>query len=151
MHLASTCHTSVIHMSSTCHTHVIPLSSTVSHMASTRHKHVIHLTLSAPTAPVSSTSLGTAGTRANRKALPCNLATLMWRRKLNLKANFEGSSSYYSFKRLVSGVLSLGFKGPTCTALPWGWPRRRPSPRRAPPACTHRPPVVPLLQIDSHT
>jgi hypothetical protein len=37
---------------------------------------------------------------------------------LNLKANFEGGSSYFSFKRLVLGAFHIGLIGSTCTALP---------------------------------
>jgi hypothetical protein len=40
------------------------------------------------------------------------------RRKLNLKAKFEGDSSYYSFKRSVPGSFNMGFIGSTGTALP---------------------------------
>jgi hypothetical protein len=44
--------------------------------------------------------------------------TLLERRKLNLKAKFEGGSSYHSFKRLVPGAFNVGSIGSTCTALP---------------------------------
>jgi len=35
------------------------------------------------------------------------------RRKLNLKAKFESSSSHYSFKHLVPGAFNMGFIGST--------------------------------------
>jgi hypothetical protein len=38
---------------------------------------------------------------------PCR--TVTYRRKLNLKAKFEGGSSYYSFKRFVPGAINAGF------------------------------------------
>jgi hypothetical protein len=37
---------------------------------------------------------------------------------LNLKAKFEGVSSYFGFKRSVPGAFNVGLKGSTCTALP---------------------------------
>jgi len=40
------------------------------------------------------------------------------RRKLNLKAKCESSSSYFSFKSLVPGAFNAGFIGSICTALP---------------------------------
>jgi hypothetical protein len=46
--------------------------------------------------------------------------SMVYRRKLNLKANFEGDSSYYSFKRFVLGAFDVGLIGSTCIALPWG-------------------------------
>ena len=46
------------------------------------------------------------------------LAPVRKRRKLNLKAKLEGSSSHYSFKRLVPGAFSVGFIGSICNALP---------------------------------
>ena len=42
----------------------------------------------------------------------------VYRRKLKLKAKFEGGSSYYSFKRLVPGAFNLGLTGSACTASP---------------------------------
>ena len=50
--------------------------------------------------------------------------TRVKRRKLNLKAKFEGDSSYYSFKRLAPDAVNVGLKGSTCTAVPGarlGW------------------------------
>ena len=40
---------------------------------------------------------------------------LLWRRKLNLKAEVESSVSHFSFKRFVPGGFNLGFIGSTCT------------------------------------
>jgi hypothetical protein len=37
---------------------------------------------------------------------------------LNLKADFEGGSSFYSFKGLIPGAFDIGLIGWTCTALP---------------------------------
>jgi hypothetical protein len=45
----------------------------------------------------------------------------VWRRKLNLKAKFEGVPSYSSFKRSVPGAFNMGLIGSTCTALHWQW------------------------------
>jgi len=45
-------------------------------------------------------------------------STQCQRRKLNLKANFEGGPPYFSFKRLVLGDFNMGLIGSTCTALP---------------------------------
>jgi hypothetical protein len=50
---------------------------------------------------------------------PCTgAAARVKRRKLKLKAKFEGGSSYYSFKRSVPGAVNLDIIGSTCTALP---------------------------------
>jgi len=46
------------------------------------------------------------------------LISVLYRRKLNLKAKFEGGSSYYSCKRVVPGAFNMGFIGSTCAALP---------------------------------
>ena len=43
--------------------------------------------------------------------------TLMYRRKLKLKAKFECGLSYFSFKRLVPGGFNVGLIGSTCTTL----------------------------------
>jgi len=43
---------------------------------------------------------------------------LMYRRKLNLEATVESGSSYFSFKRLVSGAYNAVLIGSTCTILP---------------------------------
>jgi hypothetical protein len=51
--------------------------------------------------------------------------TMLWRRKLNLTAKFEGGSSYYPFKRLVPGAFNMDFIGETCTALPCTSPSPR--------------------------
>jgi hypothetical protein len=40
----------------------------------------------------------------------------MKRRKLNLKATFETSLPYSSFKRMVPGAFNVGLIGSTCTA-----------------------------------
>ena len=39
-------------------------------------------------------------------------------RTLNLKAKFEGETSYPGFKRVVLGGFNVGVIGSTCTALP---------------------------------
>jgi hypothetical protein len=44
----------------------------------------------------------------------------MQRRKLNLKAQLEGGSSYYSFKRAVPGAFSVSLTGSTFTVSPEG-------------------------------
>jgi hypothetical protein len=44
---------------------------------------------------------------------------LVKRRKLILKAKFEGGSPYYNFNRLVPGAFNMGLTGSTCTDLPW--------------------------------
>jgi hypothetical protein len=41
------------------------------------------------------------------------------RRKLNLKANFEGGSSYFSCKSLIPSAFNVGLTWATCTASPW--------------------------------
>jgi len=43
---------------------------------------------------------------------------LLYRRKLNWKANVEGSSTCYSVQRVVPGAFNMGFKRSTCTAQP---------------------------------
>jgi len=45
--------------------------------------------------------------------------TVVYRRKSNLKAQFEGGLSYSSFKRSVPGNFNVGLIGSTCTGLPW--------------------------------
>ena len=35
--------------------------------------------------------------------------SVVYRRKSNLKANFEGNSPYHSFKRFVPGACNIGF------------------------------------------
>jgi hypothetical protein len=62
----------------------------------------------------------------------------MERRKSSLKAKFESSMSYCSFKCLVPGAVNMGFKGSTCTALPRG-AAPAPAPRAVPHPC-----VVPI-------
>jgi hypothetical protein len=42
----------------------------------------------------------------------------MERRKLNLKAKFEGGSSYYTLEHLVPRAFTMGSIGSTCTTLP---------------------------------
>jgi hypothetical protein len=49
-----------------------------------------------------------------RNAAP---SRMQWR-KLYLKAKLESTSSYLSFKRVVSGAFKLGLIGSTCTGLP---------------------------------
>ena len=44
----------------------------------------------------------------------------MKRRKLNLTATFESSSSYFSFKRIAPGAFNTRFIGSTCIVLPVG-------------------------------
>jgi len=39
-------------------------------------------------------------------------------RNLNVKAKFESSSSYFSFKRFAPSAFNVGFIGATSTALP---------------------------------
>jgi hypothetical protein len=50
------------------------------------------------------------------------------RRKLNLKAKFENSSSYLSYKRLLPGTFKVGLIGSTCTTLPREGPAAAPVP-----------------------
>jgi hypothetical protein len=40
------------------------------------------------------------------------------RRKLELKAKFESSLTYYNFKRFIPGAFNMVFIDSTCTALP---------------------------------
>jgi hypothetical protein len=47
-----------------------------------------------------------------------NLNTRLWRRRLNLKAKFEGGSPDYGFKRVAPGAFNLDSICSTCTALP---------------------------------
>jgi hypothetical protein len=42
----------------------------------------------------------------------------MWRRKMTLKAEYESSSSHFSFKRLVQGAFNVGLILSAITALP---------------------------------
>ena len=42
---------------------------------------------------------------------------VLWRRKLNLKAEFESIISHFSFKRLVPGGFNLGLIGSSCSGL----------------------------------
>jgi len=48
---------------------------------------------------------------------------VLWWRKLKLKAKFEGTSSYSSFKHIARSfkrALNVGVIGSSCTALPFG-------------------------------
>ena len=47
------------------------------------------------------------------------VAAVLQRRKLNLNAEVESSTSQFSSKRLVPGGFNLGFIGSTCTGLPY--------------------------------
>ena len=71
----------------------------------------------------------------------------VWRRKLKLKAKFESSLSYYSFKRLDPGAFNVGFIGSTCTALPRG-PRARTRRTRRPPGGSNRSTTRPKSEHD---
>ena len=72
------------------------------------------------------------------------LRTLLQRRKLNLKAKFEGGSSCYSFKRSVPGAFNKRFIGSTCITLPCAPPARAPlRPPPPPPPPLHPPPLPP--------
>jgi len=63
----------------------------------------------------------TASTRSASTKVLNTCTSSLKRRKLKLKANFEGGPSYYSFKRLVPGALNMGLTGSSCTSLPrWG-------------------------------
>jgi len=42
--------------------------------------------------------------------------TIVWRRKLNLKAKFESGSSHLSLRQLDPGAFNVGLIGSTCTA-----------------------------------
>jgi hypothetical protein len=54
---------------------------------------------------------------------------LLWLRKLNLKAKFEGGSSDYNFNRLILGAFNSSLLESTCTALTCAryWVRAPPS------------------------
>jgi hypothetical protein len=73
--------------------------------------------------PLSSCSAAAAVVNSEGRLVhSCDFTTaLMKRRNLELKAKFEGDSSYYTFKRLVPGAVSVALIGSTCTTLPQRW------------------------------
>jgi len=66
----------------------------------------------------SATAESTAAATASFVRASPDLNSVLYRRKLNLKAEVESSMSHLSFKRLVPGGSDLGFIRSTCTALP---------------------------------
>jgi len=55
---------------------------------------------------------------ASSSAIFCSRIALLQRRKLNLKAKLESSSSHFSFQCLVPGGFNMGSMWSTCNALP---------------------------------
>ena len=64
-------------------------------------------------------------------SISVSVAAGLERRKLNLKAKHESSSSHFPFKSLVPGAFNMGFIASTCTALPGGMTLRSTSPMRS--------------------
>jgi hypothetical protein len=58
------------------------------------------------------------GMERSRSARENRISSLLYRRKLNLKAKLESSQPHLIFKHLVLGDFNLGLIGSTCTAVP---------------------------------
>ena len=74
--------------------------------------------------------------------------SVVYRRKLELKAKLESGSTYCRFKRLLPGAFNVGLIGSACTALPWcageppgAWTRTPRGACRAPSAGAYTPPL----------